>query len=69
MLLLDRKVGQSVYVGNDVEVVVTVANVLPDGTVEVTLGFNAPRHINIDRKELRERRMLNMEKAFNGDIQ
>ncbi len=55
MLLLKRKVGQSVLIGtgpDTVRVTVVTMNV-EGGTQAMRLGFDAPRHIAIDREEVR----------------
>ena len=46
MLLLIRKVNEKVYIGNDITVVVIGIR----GN-RVTLGFDAPRHISIERDD------------------
>lgn len=47
MLVLTRRVGESVVIGDDV--VVTVLEVRSDG---VRLGIDAPRHIRVHRSEV-----------------
>lgn len=51
MLILARKVGQSIMIGDDVEVTITsiVGN-------QVKLGIQAPKHISVDREEIRYRK-------------
>jgi len=49
MLVLSRKTGQRVFVGEDVEVVVLEV----DGD-HVRLGFNAPRYVPIFRAEVHQ---------------
>lgn len=49
MLVLTRRVGESVVIGDDV--VVTVLEVRSDG---VRLGIDAPRHIRVHRSEVLE---------------
>lgn len=49
MLMLSRKVGQRVLIGNDIVIVV---NGVEGSTV--TLGIQAPRHIPVDREEIRK---------------
>ena len=56
MLILDRKVNQSIMIGN-IEVVIT--EVKGD---HVKLGVNAPRYIPVHRKEIYE-----LIKSQNGD--
>jgi carbon storage regulator len=51
MLVLSRKEGEKVCVGNSVTVtVVSVRN------GRVRLGFDAPASVEVDRKEVRQRR-------------
>jgi carbon storage regulator len=50
MLILSRKVGETIYIGDDVKV--TVTGVI-GGTVRI--GIQAPRHIPINREEVAER--------------
>lgn len=47
MLVLKRKVGEVVTIGNDIEVQVLAI----EGDV-IKLGFNAPKHVQIMRSEL-----------------
>lgn len=49
MLVLSRKVGQKVLIGDDIEVVVVQAK---DGSTR--LGITAPKSVNIFRSELAE---------------
>lgn len=48
MLILARKLGQRIRIGNDIEVMVT--RITQDG---VRLGIQAPRHVPADREEVR----------------
>ena len=47
MLVLSRKKGETIMIGNDIEL--TVLEVLADG---VKLGISAPKEVGILRKEL-----------------
>ncbi|QEQ96255.1 carbon storage regulator CsrA [Neptunomonas concharum] len=47
MLLLTRKVGETIMVGDDITVTVTSVK----GN-QVRLGFNAPNDVNIHREEI-----------------
>ncbi|MBI3968725.1 MAG: carbon storage regulator CsrA [Chloroflexi bacterium] len=47
MLVLSRRVGEAIRIGNDVEVVVLAA----DGN-QVRIGIRAPRDVTVLRKEL-----------------
>lgn len=51
MLVLRRKIGQSLTIGDEIEVV--VLSILGN---QVRLGAQAPKAIRIDRKEMKERR-------------
>jgi len=66
-LTLNRKEGQSIYVGNDVKVTIISISQLPSGEFDVRLGCDGPRHVSIDREEVRDRRIRNMDKLFNGN--
>ena len=50
MLVLTRKVGQSIVIGDDVTV--TVAAVIRG---QVRLGIDAPQNIRVNRSEVQER--------------
>lgn len=56
MLVLGRREGESVKIGDDVYVMVTSVN-RNNGVVR--LGFTAPNHILIDREEIVKRRLEN----------
>jgi carbon storage regulator len=47
MLVLTRKKGESIQIGNDIEI--TIAAINGD---QVKIGINAPKHIEIHRKEV-----------------
>lgn len=47
MLALGRKKGESIMIGNDIEIVVVEAS-----KDQVKLGIKAPKHIEIHRKEI-----------------
>ena len=64
MLVLFRKVGESVVIGNDIRV--TVLSVGQYG--DVRLGIAAPRDIAVDRKEVYERK-LNETARFTEELQ
>ncbi|MGL5066962.1 MAG: carbon storage regulator CsrA [Sarcina sp.] len=49
MLVLTRKKGEGILIGDDIEITVTK---LDDGTVK--LAINAPKNVSIIRKELVE---------------
>ncbi|WP_227394289.1 carbon storage regulator CsrA [Jeotgalibacillus aurantiacus] len=47
MLVLTRKTGEAIRIGNDIEL--TVLSVSGD---QVKLGIHAPKHVDIHRKEV-----------------
>lgn len=49
MLIITRKVGQSLIIGDDIEI--TISNV---GDNNVKIGIKAPKSVNIFRKEIYE---------------
>lgn len=51
MLVLSRKPGERILIGNDIEIVVVEADVH-----RVRLGIKAPPEVRIDRSEVAERR-------------
>ncbi|MEJ1965562.1 MAG: carbon storage regulator CsrA [Gammaproteobacteria bacterium] len=55
MLILTRRPTERLYIGEEIRI--TVLGVT--GNV-VRLGIDAPRHISIDREEVRERKMLEL---------
>ncbi len=52
MLVLSRKAGEKVFVGDDL--VLTLVEIRGD---KVRLGFEAPRDVNIAREEVRNRQL------------
>lgn len=49
MLILSRKLGESIYINEDIEI--KIVEVLGD---KVKIGINAPRDVKILRSELRQ---------------
>lgn len=49
MLILTRKIGQSIIIGNDIEIIVSAI----DGD-QVKIGIQAPKELKILRKEVYE---------------
>ncbi|OMP65800.1 carbon storage regulator CsrA [Domibacillus epiphyticus] len=47
MLVLSRKPGESLMIGDDIEI--TVVSVTGD---QIKIGINAPKHIDVHRKEI-----------------
>ena len=58
MLVISRKVSESIMIGNDIEIVVTEI-----GSERVKIGINAPKGVPILRRELLETREMNREAA------
>jgi carbon storage regulator len=50
MLILTRKPGEGIYIGNDVKVIV-----LGVKGCQVRFGIEAPRNVRVDREEIRAR--------------
>ncbi len=61
MLIVSRKKSESVFIGDDIEVVVTEI-----GADRVKIGIRAPKGVPILRKELLEARSLNREASANS---
>lgn len=55
MLVLQRKIGQSIYIGEDVKI--TIQDISAD---RVKLAIDAPKNISIMREELRMAKMSNL---------
>lgn len=47
MLVLTRKIGESIQIGEDIEI--TISSIKGD---QVKIGINAPKNIEINRKEI-----------------
>ena len=54
MLILTRKVGETIRIGNDIEV--TVLGVQQG---QVRIGVSAPKHVAVDREEIAIRKEQN----------
>ena len=63
MLIITRKKGQSLMIGDDIEITVSK---IEDGSVK--LGINAPKNVNILRKELIEEIKKENQKAMTINI-
>jgi carbon storage regulator CsrA len=61
-LRLHRYINQAIIIGNDI--IVSVHHVGEDG--RVVLSVEAPRHVSVDRLEVRQRRVESVKKALNG---
>ncbi len=51
MLILTRRAGQAVRIGDDIEVTVMAVS-----GAQVRIGINAPRDVAVDREEIAERK-------------
>jgi carbon storage regulator len=60
MLILTRRAGESLRIGDDVEVTVMAVN-----GAQVRIGIKAPRHVNVDREEIAERKRRDKESPGN----
>jgi carbon storage regulator len=56
MLILSRRVGETIRIGNDIEI--TVVNI--NGN-QVRIGIKAPRNIVVDREEISDRKRMERE--------
>lgn len=63
MLIITRKKGESLMIGDNIEITVSK---LDDGSVK--LGINAPKDVTILRKELYEAIKKENKEAMNFDI-
>ena len=62
MLILTRRVGETVMIGNDVTV--TVLGVKGN---QVRIGINAPKHVAVHREEIYERIKREQQAEHEGD--
>lgn len=67
MLILNRRPGEKVIIGGEVEVTVTCVTTDPNGSPIVELGILAPKHVTIDREEVHLRRVSNVNRVLNGN--
>lgn len=58
MLILTRRIGETVMIGDDIEV-----SVKEIGRGQVRIGIEAPRHIEIFRREIWEERRAGREQG------
>ena len=61
MLILTRRAGEAVRIGDDIEVTVMAVN----GS-QVRIGINAPRDVAVDREEIAERKRRDREGSQAG---
>lgn len=50
MLVLSRKVGEEIVIGNDIRITITAA-----GEGRIKVGVTAPKHVRVHRAELARR--------------
>lgn len=53
MLVLTRRVGESIVIANDIRITVVAL-----GNGRVKIGIDAPQGVSVDRSEIHERKML-----------
>lgn len=58
MLILTRKVGQQIRIGDDV--VITLLGVRGN---QWKIGIDAPRHVSVDREEIHQMKVANGQKV------
>lgn len=63
MLVITRKKGESLMIGDDIEITISK---IDDGSVKI--GINAPKNITILRKELYEEVENENKQAINVDV-
>lgn len=63
MLIITRKKGESLMIGDDIEITISK---IDEGAVKI--GINAPKNISILRKELYEQVEAENKEAINIDI-
>ncbi|PID28169.1 MAG: carbon storage regulator [Candidatus Cloacimonadota bacterium] len=63
MLILTRKTGESIIVGDNIEIVVAEIN-----KNSARIGIKAPKDLSIYRKEIYDKILKENEKAVNTDI-
>jgi len=63
MLIITRKKGESLMIGDDIEITVSK---IEDGSVKI--GVNAPKNVTILRKELFEQVKAENKQALNFDM-
>jgi carbon storage regulator len=61
MLILTRRAGEALRIGDDIEVTVMAVN----GS-QVRIGINAPRDVAVDREEIAERKRRDREAMARG---
>lgn len=64
MLILNRKKGQVLCIGDDVEILISDIVVNADRSVTVKIGIDAPEDVCVDRKEVRVRRIAKVDRVL-----
>ncbi|HEY2683991.1 MAG TPA: carbon storage regulator CsrA [Steroidobacteraceae bacterium] len=59
MLILTRRAGETLRIGDNVEVTVMAIN-----GAQVRIGIKAPRHVVVDREEIAERKRRDRESSI-----
>lgn len=59
MLVLKRRPGQSIMIGEHIEVTILSISAADDN---VRVGITAPRELQVDRREVHERKLLEAKK-------
>lgn len=62
MLVLTRKVNERIHIGDDI--IVTVVSVRDGHTVQI--GIEAPKYIQIEREEVRQKTLKNYMEKHDG---
>jgi carbon storage regulator len=63
MLILTRRAGESLRIGDDVEVTVMAVHGL-----QVRIGIKAPRNVAVDREEIAERKKRDRENSITPTV-
>jgi carbon storage regulator len=66
MLILSRRVGESLVIGEDPIITATIINIQGN---QVKIGVDAPKHIPVDREEIhRMKKYVARKKAMNQKV-
>ena len=64
MLILTRKVGESINIGDDITI-----TILGVSGQQVRIGINAPKNVAVHREEIYERIKRELQGDVNGNVQ
>jgi carbon storage regulator len=64
MLILTRRAGEALRIGDDIEVMVMAVN-----GAQVRIGINAPRDVAVDREEIAKRKQRDRQGSQTGAAQ